>query len=103
MKKTFLALFLIIMLTCTLLCPAVSAYQLAGFSVNAESVLLASLDTGDVLYQKNDTARVYPAAITKIMVALLMIENTPDLDSEIITITPSSIEALEGTDSAINL
>lgn len=103
MKKSILALFLIFALLTTLLCPAVSAYQLAGFEVRAQSVILASLDTGDILYSKQADKRVYPAAITKIMVVLLMLERTKNLDTEMITITQSAIDSLEGTDSAINL
>ncbi len=101
MKKSFLAFFLILILAFSVFCVPVGAYQLSGFEVRAEGVLLASLDTGDILYTKNADKKLYPASLTKIMTALLVIEKTSDLDSEIITISESSIKALEGTDSSI--
>lgn len=101
MKKTILAIFLIITLFCTLFSIPASAYQLSGFEVTAEGVMLASLDTGDVLYSKNADKKLYPASLTKIMTALILLENTPDIDSEIITVSHSAIHALDGTGSSI--
>lgn len=101
MKKSILAFFLIIILLFSLLTLPASAYQLSGFEVSAEGALVASLDTGDILYSKNADKKLYPASLTKIMTALVLLENTPDIDSEIITVSESAIRSLDGTDSSV--
>lgn len=52
-----------------------------GFEVNSEAVYLVSYDTGTVLYQKNADKRMYPASLTKIMTAIIAIENCSDLET----------------------
>lgn len=50
-----------------------------GPEVYAESAVVMDADTGTILYSKNADAQKYPASITKIMTALLAIENsTPE-------------------------
>lgn len=43
--------------------------------ISAEAAILIDADTGAVLYEKNSHEKLYPASITKIMTALLAIEN----------------------------
>ncbi|MBQ0110555.1 MAG: D-alanyl-D-alanine carboxypeptidase, partial [Oscillospiraceae bacterium] len=45
--------------------------------------------------------RRYPASLTKIMTALLVIENTPDIDKEMITVSDYAVKSLMGTDSSV--
>lgn len=47
----------------------------SGPSVNAESAIVMELSTGTILYEKNAREAQYPASITKIMTALLAVEN----------------------------
>ncbi len=63
--------------------------------------MLASLDTGDILYSKNADKRLYPASLTKIMTALMVLENTEHLEKEIITVSYSAIHSLDGTGSSM--
>lgn len=58
----------------------------------AGAVILVNADTGDVLYGKNEDAKMYPASTTKIMVALLALENL-ELD-EVVTATGSALSLL---------
>jgi D-alanyl-D-alanine carboxypeptidase len=44
-------------------------------SISAESAILMDADSGAVLYEKDAHAKAYPASTTKIMTALLAIEN----------------------------
>ncbi|WP_164510344.1 D-alanyl-D-alanine carboxypeptidase family protein [Agathobaculum sp. Marseille-P7918] len=60
-------------------------------SITAKSALLISPDSGMVLYEKNADARCYPASTTKIMTALLTLENVSDL-SETVTAEASDFE-----------
>ena len=45
--------------------------------------VLEQLDTGEILASRQKGTRIYPASLTKIMTAILAIENTPDLDQTI--------------------
>ena len=60
-------------------------------TLNAEAALLISPDSGMVLYEKNADERRYPASTTKIMTALLTLENVTDL-SETVTAEASDFE-----------
>ncbi len=48
------------------------------FEVYSEAALLINLDTGDVMYQKNADKRLVPASLTKIMTAVLLLEEYKD-------------------------
>lgn len=57
--------------------------NVCGLSALAAAVI--SGDTGDILYSKNSDVRLPMASTTKIMSALILLENCKDLDAEIIT------------------
>lgn len=67
-------------------------------ATNAEAALLISPDTGMVLYEKNADERRYPASTTKIMTALLVLENVDDL-SATVTAQASDFETLDADSS----
>lgn len=54
-----------------------------GPQIEAEAAVVMDADTGAFLYSKNMDAREYPASITKIMTALIALENG-DLNSRIV-------------------
>lgn len=98
-KKIFCICFSIFILVSCTIVPTL-AYTPTNFDVSAEGALLVSMDTGAILYSKNMHEKLYPASLTKIMTALLLLENTPDLDKEIITVSPNVVKSLQGTDSS---
>jgi serine-type D-Ala-D-Ala carboxypeptidase (penicillin-binding protein 5/6) len=51
-------------------------------SIEAEGGILVDAATGTVLFAKNEDQQFYPASITKILTALLVIENCDNLDEE---------------------
>lgn len=53
-----------------------------GPEIDSATAAVMDIDTGTFLYTKGSTEKMYPASITKIMTALLAIENC-DLDDEI--------------------
>lgn len=53
--------------------------------ITAQAILLKSLDTGDVLYEKNADVEYYPASLVKLMTAIVAVENTDNLDTETVT------------------
>ena len=54
-----------------------------GPQIEAEAAVVMDADTGAFLYSKNMDAREYPASITKIMTALIALENG-NLNSRIV-------------------
>lgn len=79
MLTGLLALLLAIVM---LLCPAAAITYEPDFTPTSNAVYLENLDTGLVLYEKNADQQVYPASLTKIMTAILVLENVKDLDNE---------------------
>ncbi len=70
-------------------------------TVNPTSVLLMNADSGEVLFAKNSTDLVYPASTTKILTALVVLENTADLDA-LVTAPAEALEGIhEGDDSTL--
>lgn len=48
--------------------------------LHSEGVYMVNLDTDTVIYSKNAFERFYPASLTKIMTAIVVMENCPDLN-----------------------
>ena len=98
MVKKIFPIILIFILLFSINC---SAYEISGFDVHAETALLLSLDTDEVIYSKNADKKMYPASLTKIMTAVIVLENTEDLDSEVITVSKSALLKIMGTGSTV--
>ena len=67
-----ISVFLFAVLMTVLLVP--SAAALEPIEVNAKAALLVDAEIGTVLYSKNETKKMYPASITKVVTALLVLE-----------------------------
>lgn len=52
-----------------------------NFTVNSEAAVLINLDKDIVVYEKNPTKKIYPASLTKIMTAMIVLDNVKDLDN----------------------
>ena len=50
------------------------------FDIHAGGVYLVNLDTDQVIYQQNAQRRSFPASMTKVMTAILLLENADSLD-----------------------
>lgn len=75
MKKLFVILFLtiLIILNCNfVLATNETTNQL---SISAESAFLIDNNTNKVLYNKNENQKMYPASTTKILTAIIVLEN----------------------------
>ena len=59
-------------------------------SINSKSAVLVEYNTGKILYEKNSTKKMFPASTTKIMTAILVLENC-DL-SETVTVSATALE-----------
>ena len=67
----------------------------------AESAILMEVDTGAVLYSKNINEPLYPASTTKLMTALLVVENC-QMD-EVVTFSDEAIDNTEWGSSRIGI
>ncbi len=102
-KKRILAMATAIMVTaCSFLGinAEATAYWPDGVAVDSGAAIVLEMETGTVLYEKNADQPFYPASITKIMTALLALENC-SLD-EIVTFSAKAVYENEGDTSHIS-
>lgn len=102
MLKRIFSAFLIICLIFTPIL-TVSAYEPSGVEITANAAMLVSLDTDEVLYEKNADQKVYPASITKIMTTLLILESDKYSPDAQIAMTEEALELISGTGSSVSL
>lgn len=106
MKKYRLsALFLALVLSLSLSTP-VFAGIVEDMQVAATAVLLADGTTGEVLYEVNAHEKRYPASITKVMTAMLVIEAVDEgrLDlNKVVTVSESAMKGLSADGSNQNI
>ncbi len=100
LKKTVCILLSII--TVIGITSAAAAYTPTGFEVDAKSALLVSLDTGEVMYKKNENKRVFPASVTKIMTLVIMLESDRFNPDAAVTMTDAVDPLITGTDSSVS-
>ena len=82
MKKIIKILLIFLFIFCfvinTYIVNAESLVQ-DSLSLDSQAAVLIENESGNILYEKNSTEKLYPASTTKIMTAILAIENC-DLD-----------------------
>lgn len=104
LKKTFSIIFISFLLILSIFSPlTASAYEVTSFEITAQAGALISLDTGEFLYEKNVDQKVYPASITKIMTAVLMLESDKWNPEGKITLNKDSLDIILGTGLASSL
>ena len=81
MKKTISVFF-------ALITALVCAVPAQAISTSAESAILIEAESGEVIYEKDADARRGPASTTKIMTALVAIENCPL--EKLVTVAPEA-------------
>ena len=83
-----------------------AAKQVTDPNIQAKAALLVDRETGAVLYEKNKDQELYPASLTKIMTALLVLEAVDQgsltLDQEI-TASASAFSTLSSDGSSANI
>ena len=73
-KKLLLCILLILLLN--LLCFNYSyAEEEPALEINSPSALLMDYNTGKILYEKNINEKMYPASLTKVLTAIVVLEN----------------------------
>lgn len=56
-------------------------------SINSKAAVLVERSTGKILYEKNSTQKMFPASTTKIMTAILVLENCNLTDKVTVSVT----------------
>ena len=76
-KKSYSKLFILFLLLiiCNLFLPLFSFADENAPEINCPAALLMDYRTGKILYEKNIDERRYPASLTKIMTAIIILEN----------------------------
>ncbi len=96
MKKTTA----FILCLCLLLC-CVTAAAAEQPEINAKAAMLIERSSGQTLFEMNADASVYPASLTKIMTALLVLENCRLTDE--ITVSETAVQGLDVSGSTADL
>lgn len=103
MKKYIFPLFLIFcIIISSFFALSASAYEITGVDIRSDAALLASYDTKEIIYSKNADKKMYPASLTKIMTALVVLRETEDLDAEKITVSADALRLISGTGSTVS-
>ena len=100
--KRILSIFLCLTLILGF-CPGQTAYAAAEWpseiSISSDGGILMDINSGAVLFEKNSHEPYYPASITKILTALIVIENC-GLD-ETVTFSNTAVNSLEPNSSIL--
>ncbi len=70
-------------------------------SIYSEGAILIDADSGAVLFQKNEHEKYFPASITKVLTAILVLENTENLDDQLTFSASATITNLEPNSTII--
>ena len=98
MKKWIFSLLFFAVLFCAFVFTGGAAIYDPG-EVDAEVVYMVSLDNDAVVVDINSDVRVAPASLTKIVTAIVTIENCDDFDA-LVTVPSYTIRLLDGTNSS---
>lgn len=98
-------IFCVFLSICFIFAPifTVNAYEPSGLEITANAAMLVSLDTDEVLFEKNADQKVYPASITKIMTTLLMLESDKYDPNAKIAMSQEALDLISGTGSSVSL
>ena len=102
-KKIFCIFFALLFSFITVFSPiGVSAYEPIGIDIKAKAGMLVSIDTGEILFEKNIDSKVYPASITKIMTSVLMLESNKYNPDGKLAMTEEVLKMISGTGSSVS-
>lgn len=101
LRKTLLCMFILWMLVIEFSTIPAGAESSPSVSPASRVVYLINSDTGTVLYSKGADQKVYPASITKLMTAILVVEKYKNNLNTVITVQNSDLAPLQGTGSSL--
>lgn len=97
-KVKIFSVFMSIILLCSTLLPSVSvsAAFTPKFALHSEGVYMVNLDTDIVIVSKNADKKLTPASTTKIMTALVALENIKDFNAKVVVNSTATDEFWSG-------
>lgn len=96
MKKFIIFICCLTLSTISLITPASAADYSSSLQLNSKINLLLSLDNNTYIIDKNGDQQADPSSLTKIMTALVVLQNETDLSRKI-TVSGDSFASLYGT------
>lgn len=103
MKKILSLLIVTLMLFCSVfVVPSNAAYdeQMEALELYSDCAYLVSADNGEVIFDKNAGKQTPPASLTKVVTAIVVLENCKNTDT-MVTVNESAIKELDGTGSSL--
>ncbi len=101
MKKVIIFTSILLLIFTMMVIPANAQDYSSYVDLNCEIDYMISLDDGSVVVAKNAQKKAAPASMTKIMTALVVLQNCSDLN-ETVTVSQTAIDALSGTGSSLS-
>ena len=103
MKFNFLKKFFVVLQLILLFCLSLSfsTYSAEPPEIECPAALLMDLSTGKILYEKNINEKMYPASLTKVLTAIVILENC-DLN-ELATVSYEAVMTLSSGYVTANL
>lgn len=101
--RKILSILLITAVVCgAFVFPVNAAYdeEMKELGLYSDCVLLMSADNSEVIFEKNSGKQSHPASLTKVVTAIVVLENCSDLDT-VVTVPESCIRELDGTGSSL--
>lgn len=102
MKRIFAALIAVLLIAVCVI-PAYAADYGCDVEAVTNAVYMENLDTGNIVFEKNATEKVYPASTTKILTYIVVSENVADPDETEVQISEDVLDGLDPESSVMGL
>lgn len=73
----------------------INIYSICAIEINSSKAIMYNLDENKIIYEKNSEEKTSIASLTKIVTAITVIDNSSDLNKEVI-ITNNMLKGLDG-------
>lgn len=85
MKKFIICIICLTFILSAIFCLPASCYTLpADMTLHGNAIMLKNIETNMVVYEKNIDEKIYPASITKLMTALVVMDKVTDLNEMVV-------------------
>lgn len=81
MKKLSILTAMVLILGIISAVPAAAVTFKPGFTLNSEAAVMINLDNEEIVFEQNSTKKMYPASLTKVVTAIVVLDNVDDLEN----------------------
>ena len=93
MKNKYLNLIVVFMILFVLIFPSLVFADEEELTIDSPAVVLMDGSSGKILFEKNSNEKMYPASLTKILTAIVVLENCDNLN-ETATVSNNAVMSL---------